>query len=64
MSVVAGIDLGSGRTKVVLVDEMGVVRGRGVARTRGDFEAVATEALALALQEAGMAREQVRYAAT
>ncbi|OGB89614.1 MAG: hypothetical protein A3G35_06305 [candidate division NC10 bacterium RIFCSPLOWO2_12_FULL_66_18] len=64
MSMVAGIDLGSGRTKVVLVDETGVVRGRGVARTRGDFEAVANEALASALEEAGMARDQVRYVST
>jgi predicted CoA-substrate-specific enzyme activase len=64
MSVVAGIDLGSGRTKVVLVDEAGVVRGRGMARTRGDFEAVATEALDSALAGARIPRDQVRYVAT
>ena len=64
MSLVAGIDLGSGRTKVTLVDESGVIRGRGVARTRGDFEAVTNEALALALGEAGITRDQVCYVAT
>jgi predicted CoA-substrate-specific enzyme activase len=64
MGVVAGIDLGSGRTKVTLVDESGVIRGRGVARTRGDFEAVTNEALALALGEAGISRDQVCYVAT
>ncbi len=64
MSLVAGIDLGSGRTKVSLVDESGIIRGRGVARTRGDFEAVATEALAFALGEAGIRRDEVCYVAT
>ncbi|MBI4572636.1 MAG: 2-hydroxyglutaryl-CoA dehydratase [candidate division NC10 bacterium] len=64
MSLVAGIDLGSGRTKALLVDEAGIVRGRGVARTRGDFEAVTSEALALALGEAGIARDGVQYVAT
>ena len=64
MSLVAGIDLGSGRTKVALVEESGVIRGRGVARTRGDFEAVTNEALALALDEANVTRDQVFYVAT
>ncbi len=64
MSLVAGIDLGSGRTKALLVDEAGIVQGRGVARTRGDFEAVSNEALALALGEAGIGRDGVRYVAT
>jgi (R)-2-hydroxyacyl-CoA dehydratese activating ATPase len=63
-SLVAGIDLGSGRTKAVLVDEAGTIRGRGVARTRGDFEAVANEALALALGEVGIGQDRVRYVAT
>jgi predicted CoA-substrate-specific enzyme activase len=64
MSLVAGVDLGSGRTKAVLVDELGAIRGRGIARTRGDFEAVANEALASALTEAGICRDEVRYLAT
>jgi predicted CoA-substrate-specific enzyme activase len=64
MSVVAGIDLGSGRTKVVLVDETGSVRGRGIARTKGDFGAVAEEALVSATEEAGITRDQVPYVAT
>ncbi|HSC71380.1 MAG TPA: acyl-CoA dehydratase activase [Candidatus Methylomirabilis sp.] len=64
MSLVAGIDLGSGRTKVVLVDETGGLGGRGVARTKGDFEAVANEALESALAEAGVTRGELRYVAT
>jgi predicted CoA-substrate-specific enzyme activase len=64
MSLVAGIDLGSGRTKVVLVDESGTLRGRGVARTKGDFEAVATDALERALAEAGITRRELGYVAT
>jgi predicted CoA-substrate-specific enzyme activase len=50
---VAGIDLGSGSTKCVLVDESGVVRGRGLVRTKADFEKVASEALAAAQADAG-----------
>ncbi len=64
MSLVAGIDLGSGRTKVVLVDETGTIHGRGVGRTKGDFEAVANEALAAALAEGRTSRAELRYAAT
>ena len=64
MSLVAGIDLGSGRTKVVLVNEAGTIRGRGIARTKGDFEAVANEALEQALEEAGIRRDEVHYVAT
>lgn len=63
MSLVAGIDLGSGRTKVVLLNEAGSVRGRGIARTRGDFEAVANEALVAALEDAKVTRERVVYIA-
>jgi predicted CoA-substrate-specific enzyme activase len=51
--LVAGIDLGSGTTKCVLVDESGAVRGRGMLRTKADFELVAREALDAARAEAG-----------
>jgi predicted CoA-substrate-specific enzyme activase len=43
--LVAGIDLGSGTTKCVLVDEQGVVRGRSLLRTKTDFAKVGREAL-------------------
>jgi activator of 2-hydroxyglutaryl-CoA dehydratase len=46
---IAGIDLGSGTTKCVLIDERGTVVGRGQARTKADFEKVANDALGAAL---------------
>jgi len=61
---VAGIDIGSGTTKCVLVDEHGHVRGRGLARTKADFEKVAREALEAARLDAGGAAEEVAYVAT
>jgi predicted CoA-substrate-specific enzyme activase len=61
--LVAGIDIGSGTTKCVLVDEHGRVRGRGLARTKADFEQVVREALEAARLEAGVA-EEVAYVAT
>ena len=62
--VVAGIDLGSGTTKCVLVDGERVVRGRGVVRTKADFEKVAREVLDAALADAGLSSEAVAYTAT
>ncbi len=62
--LVAGIDIGSGTTKCVLVDEQGVRQGRGQVRTKADFELVAAEALAAALADAGRSREDVGYVAT
>jgi predicted CoA-substrate-specific enzyme activase len=62
--VVAGIDLGSGTTKCVLIDEDRVVRGRGLLRTKADFEKVAREALDAALEDGGLPAEAVAYTAT
>jgi len=62
--LVAGIDVGSGSTKCVLVDEAGVVHGRGQTRTRADFEKVAREALATALEDGGATADAVAYTAT
>ncbi len=63
MSLVAGIDIGSGSTKCVLVDGEGRVRGRAHVRTKADFEAVAREVLDRARAEAG-GRAEVDYVAT
>jgi predicted CoA-substrate-specific enzyme activase len=60
--LVAGIDIGSGTTKCVLVDATGAVRGRASARTRADFEQVAAEVLEAARGEAG--GEAAAYVAT
>ncbi|HZP36385.1 MAG TPA: acyl-CoA dehydratase activase [Methylomirabilota bacterium] len=62
--LVAGIDVGSGTTKCVLVDEAGAVCGRGQARTRADFEKVAREAVGLALEAAGHHGDAIGYIAT
>jgi predicted CoA-substrate-specific enzyme activase len=71
--LVAGIDIGSGTAKCVLVDARGEVRGRGLARTRADFEQVARDVLAAACADAGArpeagppgaAPEAVAYVAT
>jgi predicted CoA-substrate-specific enzyme activase len=62
--LVAGIDLGSGTTKCVLVDEAGAVRGRSLGKTKADFEQVARDAFEAALADAGASREAVAYVAT
>jgi (R)-2-hydroxyacyl-CoA dehydratese activating ATPase len=60
--LVAGIDLGSGTTKCVLVDEAGAMRGCALARTRADFERVARAVLDAAREAAGP--DEVGYVAT
>ena len=62
--LVAGIDIGSGTTKCVLIDEAGCVRGRGLVKTKADFEKVAREVFDAALQDARAAGEEVGYVAT
>jgi (R)-2-hydroxyacyl-CoA dehydratese activating ATPase len=62
--LVAGIDLGSGTTKCVLLDEDGRPRGGGVLRTKADFEKIAREALDAALADEGALAEDVAYIAT
>lgn len=63
MALIAGVDLGSGATKTVLIDEDRRVLGRGIARTRADFEAVAERSLAQACEQAGVARSEIAYIA-
>jgi predicted CoA-substrate-specific enzyme activase len=62
--VVAGIDIGSGTTKCVLLDAAGAVRGRGETKTRADFERVAREVVAAALAAAGLPEDAIAYTAT
>ncbi|OGK95305.1 MAG: hypothetical protein A3J45_06510, partial [Candidatus Rokubacteria bacterium RIFCSPHIGHO2_02_FULL_69_13] len=57
--LIAGIDIGSGTTKCVLVDEHGAVQGRTIVRTKANFEKVAREVL----DEAAAGRA-VEYVAT
>jgi predicted CoA-substrate-specific enzyme activase len=62
--LVAGIDIGSGTTKCVLVDGSGVVRGRGQVKTKADFEKVSREALEAAQAEGGLSDSDIAYVAT
>jgi predicted CoA-substrate-specific enzyme activase len=62
--LVAGIDIGAGTTKCVLVDEEGRVRGRGLVRTKADFEKVAMEALEAAQADDVARGEDIAYMAT
>jgi predicted CoA-substrate-specific enzyme activase len=64
MKVVAGIDVGSGRTKCALVDEGGRVLGRAGTRTLPDFDRVASQALEESLRGARLGRSDVSYIAT
>jgi predicted CoA-substrate-specific enzyme activase len=61
--VVAGVDLGSGTTKCILVDGGGAVCGRGLVRTKADFGKVARDAVDLALADAGLPAAAVGYMA-
>ena len=62
--LIAGIDIGSGTTKCVLVDEARRVRGRGQVKTKADFEQVTREALAAAQDGAPVSAGEVAYLAT
>jgi predicted CoA-substrate-specific enzyme activase len=62
--LIAGIDIGSGSTKCVLVDENGSVRGRGLVKTKANFEKVASEVLEAACADSGASRGDVAYLAT
>jgi predicted CoA-substrate-specific enzyme activase len=63
MRVVAGIDIGAGTTKAVLVREDGTVAGRASAKTKAHFDSGAREVYELALQAAGLRTEDVSYVA-
>ena len=62
--LIAGIDIGSGTTKCLLVDEDGAVRGRALVRTKVDFAKVASEVLEAARSEGGHGGDDVAYIAT
>jgi predicted CoA-substrate-specific enzyme activase len=64
MSLVAGIDIGSGTSKCVLVDDDGRIRGRAQVRTKADFEQVTREVLEAACADAGVSADAVTYMAT
>lgn len=62
--LVAGIDVGSGRTKCALVDEAGRRIASAAAKTLPDFNAIARQVFDEALRRAGARRDEVAYVAT
>ncbi|MFQ5838949.1 MAG: acyl-CoA dehydratase activase [Thermoplasmata archaeon] len=64
MPVTAGIDIGAGTTKAVLMDERQEVLVRVSLRTGPYLERAAASALEEVLQEAGLDREDIAYVAT
>lgn len=64
MGYIAGVDLGSGATKTVIVDEDACIVGQGLVRTQADFEAIAQKSMDEACQMAGIDRQQIDYIAT
>jgi (R)-2-hydroxyacyl-CoA dehydratese activating ATPase len=68
MRLVAGIDCGSGFTKVVLVAQNGSpgssILGKGRSKSSINMEEAARTALQAALEDAGLSRDQVDYVAT
>lgn len=64
MAYVAGIDVGSRGTKVVLLDESRRICGTALVKTRPDFPGVAKEAMEQALGQAKGRMEDVKYVAT
>ena len=59
--ITAGVDVGSTYTKVVVLDENDVVRGRAMARTGFRLEEVAASTYAAALADAGCSDAEVAY---
>lgn len=64
MTVTAGIDIGSVYTKAAVVGEGGELLGSGIRSTGFRLEPAAEEALAMALEEAGLDRDDVAYLAS
>ncbi len=64
MRYIAGVDLGSGATKTVIIDEQRRILGTGLARTRADFEAVAMRSMGAACEQAGLRADQLDYIAS
>ncbi len=61
--VVAGIDIGSGKTKAVLLDEKENVLARCETKTLANFATVAEQVLQQALTDCGLTRSHVSYVA-
>jgi predicted CoA-substrate-specific enzyme activase len=63
-AIVAGIDLGSGLTKGVLIDDRNEVLVRALRRTKANFAKVAEDVLSELLAEGRVARDDLAYIVT
>ena len=64
MEIMAGVDLGTRSTKVVLIDRNGDILGTTIMRTRPPFPELVERALDEALQRIGASVPDLRYIAT
>ena len=64
MSYTVGIDVGSTYTKAVVLDDAERIVGRGLLRTGFKLAEAGERAFQLALEQAGIARDEVAYIAT
>lgn len=64
MMVVAGIDIGSGLTKCVVMDEHKTVLGRAIIKTTARLSESGKQVLKDAVKEAGLSFQDVTYVAT
>lgn len=63
MPYIAGVDLGSGATKTVIIDEQRRILGVGLTRSQADFDAVAHRSLNEACGRAGIQPGDLDYTA-
>lgn len=63
MEYIAGVDLGAGTTKTVIVDRRGAVVGDSIQRTGADFQSVGRASLAAACEKADIRPDEVAYIA-
>ena len=64
MVYIAGLDLGAGNVKAVVIDERRNVLGRASERTRADFDAIGRRCVAAACEQAGVHPTQIDYIAS
>jgi len=63
MPYIAGIDIGGGSTKTVVIDSERRILGRGLARSNADFDGVAQRSMGAACEEAGIDPSEIDYIA-
>ena len=64
MAYIAGIDLGAGATKTVIMDDQRNIVGRGSIKTKANFNVVAKQSIEAACEEAGLCMEDIDYIAS